>query len=302
MTQPAGWYDDPQDPAALRYWDGVEWTRHTSPKQRPGLEQAGGGQQQEGQHAQGGWAQPGQQGQGQQGYPGYGQPGQYGQQGQYGQPGQQGYPTYPGQGQGAQGGWGAMPAGYGPGYGYNVPATPDGQRLAGWWARAGARIIDSIIVGVLVAAIGLTVIAPGLVEAYSTWMEDILATFETMEPGDAPPEMPAEITSGMARLSIFSAVLAVAYEALLLRFFNATLGKLALGLRVRLREQPGQLPWVTAIVRTLVANVNSVLGWIPFIGVLTLPFTLLNYLWPLWDDNKQALHDKAARTNVVKTR
>lgn len=301
MTQPAGWYDDPQDPSALRYWDGVEWTRHTSPKQRPGMEQAGGGQQQGqgtqgapqggGQH--GGWGQQGQQGQGQQGSPGYGQPGPYGQ------PGQQGYPTYPGYG---QGGGGPMSGGYGPGYGPAVPSTPDGQRLAGWWARAGARIIDAIIVGVLVAVLGLTVVSPGLVEAYSSWMEDIFASFETMEPGTAPPEMPAEIQSGMARLSIFSAVLAVAYEALLLRFFNATLGKLALGLRVRLREQPGQLPWVAAIVRTLVANVNSVLGWVPFVGVLTLPFTLLNYLWPLWDDKKQALHDKAARTNVVKAR
>lgn len=300
MTQPAGWYDDPQDPSALRYWDGVEWTRHTSPKQRPGMEQAGGGQQQGqgtqgapqggGQH--GGWGQPGHQGQGQQGSPGYGQPGPYGQ------PGQQGYPTYPGYGQGG----GPMSGGYGPGYGPAVPSTPDGQRLAGWWARAGARIIDAIIVGVLVAVLGLTVVSPGLVEAYSSWMEDIFASFETMEPGTAPPEMPAEIQSGMARLSIFSAVLAVAYEALLLRFFNATLGKLALGLRVRLREQPGQLPWVAAIVRTLVANVNSVLGWVPFVGVLTLPFTLLNYLWPLWDDKKQALHDKAARTNVVKAR
>jgi uncharacterized RDD family membrane protein YckC len=26
---------------------------------------------------------------------------------------------------------------------------------------------------------------------------------------------------------------------------------------------------------------------------------LLNDLWPLWDDKKQALHDKVAATNVV---
>ena len=33
MTQqPAGWYDDPQDPAQLRYWDGVIWSSHVSPK------------------------------------------------------------------------------------------------------------------------------------------------------------------------------------------------------------------------------------------------------------------------------
>ena len=26
---------------------------------------------------------------------------------------------------------------------------------------------------------------------------------------------------------------------------------------------------------------------------------ILNLLWPLWDDKRQALHDKIAKTNVV---
>lgn len=29
---PAGWYDDPSNPALLKYWDGLSWTEHTSPK------------------------------------------------------------------------------------------------------------------------------------------------------------------------------------------------------------------------------------------------------------------------------
>ena len=41
MSQQAGWYDDPQDDSNLRYWDGVQWTDHTSPKQKPGLDRAG---------------------------------------------------------------------------------------------------------------------------------------------------------------------------------------------------------------------------------------------------------------------
>ena len=28
----------------------------------------------------------------------------------------------------------------------------------------------------------------------------------------------------------------------------------------------------------------------------------LDYLWPLWDDKKQAIHDKIAKTNVVRIR
>ncbi|MGX1703215.1 Ltp family lipoprotein [Microbacterium sp. NPDC055357] len=30
LTPPAGWYPDPQDPAAQRYWDGAQWTTHTA--------------------------------------------------------------------------------------------------------------------------------------------------------------------------------------------------------------------------------------------------------------------------------
>ena len=37
---------------------------------------------------------------------------------------------------------------------------------------------------------------------------------------------------------------------------------------------------------------------IPLIGTL---FSLLNGLWLTWDRRRQALHDKAARTIVVKT-
>lgn len=29
-TTPAGWYDDPFEPGLLRYWDGGDWTDHTS--------------------------------------------------------------------------------------------------------------------------------------------------------------------------------------------------------------------------------------------------------------------------------
>jgi hypothetical protein len=31
-------------------------------------------------------------------------------------------------------------------------------------------------------------------------------------------------------------------------------------------------------------------------------YPLLDDLWPLWDDKKQAIHDKLAKTNVVRIR
>ncbi|MFZ2529000.1 MAG: DUF2510 domain-containing protein [Rhodococcus sp. (in: high G+C Gram-positive bacteria)] len=35
QSPPAGWYDDPQDPARIRYWDGTSWALRTAPKPLP---------------------------------------------------------------------------------------------------------------------------------------------------------------------------------------------------------------------------------------------------------------------------
>lgn len=75
-----------------------------------------------------------------------------------------------------------------------------------------------------------------------------------------------------------------------------TPGKQALGITV-VRED-GQ-PWNfgTAFLREFVikgllfGTVGSFFLWIP---------TLLDGLWPLWDERKQALHDKLATSYVVK--
>lgn len=33
MSTPAGWYSDGQNPAVVRWWDGIQWTEHTQPVQ-----------------------------------------------------------------------------------------------------------------------------------------------------------------------------------------------------------------------------------------------------------------------------
>jgi hypothetical protein len=32
---PAGWYPSPEDPAQVRYWDGIQWTQHSAPAAAP---------------------------------------------------------------------------------------------------------------------------------------------------------------------------------------------------------------------------------------------------------------------------
>ncbi|MGA8977848.1 MAG: DUF2510 domain-containing protein, partial [Pedococcus sp.] len=67
MTTPtrAGWFDDPEDDQQLRYFDGVVWTKHTTPRST--------------RRASAAPAQPGQQQ-----YPGQGHPPQYPGQSQSG--------------------------------------------------------------------------------------------------------------------------------------------------------------------------------------------------------------------------
>jgi uncharacterized RDD family membrane protein YckC len=74
---------------------------------------------------------------------------------------------------------------------------------------------------------------------------------------------------------------------------------MVVGISVRLRDKAGPLPFVDAVKRTAVKEAGTAFGLVPVVGALGSLFTLLDGLWPLWDDKKQAIHDKAASTNVV---
>jgi uncharacterized RDD family membrane protein YckC len=80
-----------------------------------------------------------------------------------------------------------------------------------------------------------------------------------------------------------------------------TLGKKALRIRVVDAVTAGPISARQAIVRWLARFVL----WVP-LPLLTLGIglcvALLDALWPLWDDRRQALHDKLAGTMVVTAR
>lgn len=42
MSVPAGWYEDPHDPAKVRWWDGTQWTGHAGGKPAQATAQNGG--------------------------------------------------------------------------------------------------------------------------------------------------------------------------------------------------------------------------------------------------------------------
>ena len=279
MSTPTGpgWYDDPQDAAQLRYFDGVVWTAHTTPRSTRPTGQAAvtpqgpaAGQPQgsaaygSGQPQGGGWQAPG---------------------GHQPSPHHQQFPGAP-----QQGGWN-QPAQYGlPGQ----PTTPDGHPLAGYGRRAAAFVVDGLVQLVIVM-----VLAGWLyVRAFGPLIDEVSRALES---GSSLPTLSlSDIDwSALVAFVVVTAAIQFGYQVLFLSRLSATPGKLALGLSVRLREHPGVLSVGTAARRAMLQVVLGLFGFVPGVSYLTGLASVLGLLWPAWDDKRQALHDNLAATNVV---
>jgi uncharacterized RDD family membrane protein YckC len=288
MSAPAGWYPDPQQsapgaPPQQRYWDGQAWTEHVAPIAAPSYGQPSYDQPQQGQASS-----PETYGQPQQGQPSYPET--------YGQP-QQGQPSYP-QAYGQP----YPQTGYAGGSAYGQPATtPDGAPLAGWWQRVGASVLDFLILVLLTAVLTLPLIRD-VFSAFGDYFDASVTAAEEGLPAPSSTEFQGDVAGPFAVIAAVSLALNFVYNVGFLVWKQATPGKMALGLRVRLRERP-ELPVGTVLIRWATqSGAPGLLGLIPFVGALSGLFTLLDSLWPLWDDKKQAIHDKVARTNVVRAR
>jgi uncharacterized RDD family membrane protein YckC len=279
MTQPSGWYDDPEDPSQLRYWDGVSWSSHVTPKVSPTAQDSTIGMPYGVAPAASRPQAPGSRGA--QGAPV--EPGGYG-------PAQQWKP-----GEGPQGG--PMPA-YGQQVGWqaNRPTTPDGVVLSGWWKRVAARIIDIFIVSILALPLTyapLTRVANVLQDYFQKVVDAVQAGSSTV------PVQPDGLSSPLLQVSLTILAVSVIYEVAFLTTSGATLGKKMLGISVRLRDKPGPPPLTAVLTRTAVKYVGELVGLVPVLGFFGSLFTLFDSLWPLWDDKNQAIHDKVGATNVV---
>jgi len=189
----------------------------------------------------------------------------------------------------------AYPAPYA---GKPVPTTEDGVPLAGWWWRALAIVIDAVIVGVSTSLLLL----PIYLRLASTLGDYFRATVEAAQQGQPMPPQPDMTTllSGNDQLILLLVSLAVhtAYITLFVRWRSATPGKLVVGLRVvpvdrgRSTERLG---WSTSLVRALIWT-------IPNVQAVLLVIRIVDVLMPLWNPKRQALHDVAAKTQVVKIR
>ncbi|MDI3405472.1 RDD family protein [Streptomyces cavernicola] len=213
-----------------------------------------------------------------QGQPGYGYP----QQAPQGVPPQQGhgYPQQP------QPGYQAQPPG---GYGFvHLPALGTVQ-LASMGSRFGARLIDGVVIGVIYG-IFMTV---GVFSAMGLAEEGDKCDWEAADYYACQDE--ANMNALFVGLGVMAALalITLLYEWMMISFAGATLGKMAVGIKV-VKDDTGQAPGIGGgFVRWVIPQLGGILCGIG---------TLLVFLSPFWDNSGRQVgwHDKAAHTVVIK--
>jgi uncharacterized RDD family membrane protein YckC len=156
-----------------------------------------------------------------------------------------------------------------------------GQPLASWGSRVAAWFVDLLILIVIffIVVLVIAAIAGGMSEL---------------------SEGAAIVTAIVFGLTF---VISLAFYAPLLMMRSGahngqTLGKQAVGIKVvRDAGEPMSFWWAALREVVLKGLVPALLNGI-FIGWLV---QLVDYLWPLWDNENRALHDMVVSTHVVKT-
>jgi uncharacterized RDD family membrane protein YckC len=158
--------------------------------------------------------------------------------------------------------------------------TADRHVLADWWRRAVALIVDSIVIGVgsvVVLAIFGGVFSVGFVGGDTAGVVSLVVG----------------ILLGVAVVVLLALLYA---PAMMVRTNGQTLGKMATGCRViRVDGRPIDFGWAAmreVVVKGLAVGIaGSVTAGIAY---------LVDYLWPLWDDENRALHDMVVKSRVVR--
>jgi uncharacterized RDD family membrane protein YckC len=151
--------------------------------------------------------------------------------------------------------------------------------LAGWWRRAGAQLIDGLIVGVGALILLLVITAPFSVGFFASDNAGF-----------------ASLAVGAFLAIVCIAIVALLYApALMARTNGKTLGRMATGIRV-VRASGEPITFGFAMLREVV--VKSLLFGIA--GSITGGIVnVVDYLWPLWDEENRALHDFVVNTRTV---
>ena len=163
--------------------------------------------------------------------------------------------------------------------GWNAPVAQQGYRppgqLAGWGARAGALVVDALILLIPTLVLIIVVVAVALSSDVGGIVVGVISFLAYL----------------VAFLFYAPVLMARGGER-----NGQTWGKQVLGIRV-VRDSGQPFDLAGGFVREFVVK-GLLFG---FVGSFfaSIP-TLVNFLWPLWDDQNRALHDMLVKTHVVR--
>jgi uncharacterized RDD family membrane protein YckC len=152
--------------------------------------------------------------------------------------------------------------------------------LSGWWRRVGAHIVDGIIICALALILLVAITAPFSIGFFVN---------DTVGVG--------AVIVGLVFACICVFVAALVYApAMMARTNGRTLGRMATGIRV-VRASGEPMTFGFAMLREVAVKwllFNAIGGSLTF-GIAP----LVDYLWPLWDEENRALHDYVVNTRTV---
>ena len=188
----------------------------------------------------------------------------------------------------------------------------ENDNLASWPIRAGAYLID-----VIIPLAGFSLLAFGVVITFAYGLSSGLST--PLEGETRPEEAPIWLIP----IILAGAIIIIGYAVwwFISLKDGRTPGKKIVGIRVVSASTGETRGWGIMLVRELLTKLIffavifeltpigtflsffflpfDMLGFFGFSAILPLAL-LVDFLWPLWDANSQALHDKIVGTRVVR--
>lgn len=262
-----GWYEDPQEPDQLRYFDGILWTSHVTPVSTRTAPQAQTPEPAAPRAAASSGSSTA-------------------TRGDTSAPPGNPY---------------AAPTPYPPRLPWPVPAGPtatDGTPLASLGLRVVAYLLDSLIVNILALVLG----GWFLYQAIEPMLPALTRALETNDAEAFNAAFGLIDTLALTMYTVVKLLVVLAYGVFFLTRWSATPSMRLVGISVRRTAAAGTIGWDTASRRVGFVVVLDAVSNLPVVGIVGLVLVVLNLLWPFRDARRQALHDKVADTIVVKGR
>lgn len=285
--RPSGWYDDPEQPSRLRYWDGTTWTERTHDKApmpapqppRPPVSRLRPSREAEPTHGHGGRDEEADVG------------------------ARAASPSNALPSQSSPRPWSAPEETdrRGAASGRHRPEPGNEATRASYGRRVLGFVLDVVIVFV-VFTILLTAAMPFLGDALRVAESYGQAWLAAAQRGQTPPQPPAEVEAMSAGLYMILAALLVLYDVVLVRFVGGTIGHRVAGVRVTESEGGGVPTPGRLLLRALVKYSMFVFSAWTATVLLGYVFSVVNFTWPLMDSRRRTLHDKWSDTRVVRHR